>query len=54
LERLPDQPGDVPITSADVSKASRDLAYRPQTSLADGLRKFADWYLAERSKGTER
>jgi nucleoside-diphosphate-sugar epimerase len=44
----------VPITFADVSKAGRDLDYHPQTSLAAGLRKFADWYQLERSSGRDR
>lgn len=43
LERLPDQPGDVPRTWADVSKAARLLDYAPKTKLADGLRTFVAW-----------
>ena len=42
---LPDQPGDVPITCADVSKAQRLLGYCPKTPFAAGIRKFLDWYL---------
>ena len=38
------QPGDVPLTWADISKAGRLLGYRPQTTLEDGLRKFVAWY----------
>jgi UDP-glucuronate 4-epimerase len=38
------QPGDVPLTWADISKAVRLLGYRPQTTLEDGLRKFVAWY----------
>jgi UDP-glucuronate 4-epimerase len=38
------QPGDVPLTWADTSKAGRLLGYRPQTALEDGLRKFVAWY----------
>jgi len=44
LERLPMQPGDVLVTYADVSKAGRDLGYRPQTRLGDGLARFLEWY----------
>ena len=44
LERLPDQPGDVPITFADISKSQRLLRYRPATPLAEGIRKFVDWF----------
>jgi UDP-glucuronate 4-epimerase len=42
-QRLPDQPGDVPVTWADVSRARRVLGYRPTTTLAAGLAKFAEW-----------
>ena len=38
------QPGDVPITYADTSALERDFGFKPQTSLRDGLRKFAEWY----------
>lgn len=44
IKRLPDQPGDVPVTFADVSKAVRDLDYAPKTSVEDGIRSFVDWY----------
>ena len=43
-ELVPMQPGDVPITYADVSALERDFGFRPSTSLRDGLRKFAQWY----------
>ena len=38
------QPGDVPVTYADTSALERDFGFKPQTSLRDGLRKFAEWY----------
>ena len=38
------QPGDVPVTFADTSALERDFDFRPNTSLRDGLRKFARWY----------
>ena len=41
--RLPDQPGDVPLTFADVSKARRLLAYAPATPLATGLERYVQW-----------
>ena len=41
---VPMQPGDVPITYADTSALERDFDFRPNTSLRDGLRKFAQWY----------
>ncbi len=43
LERLPDQPGDVPITFADVSKARRLLGYSPQTPFEEGIERFVEW-----------
>ncbi|WP_204628040.1 hypothetical protein [Enorma massiliensis] len=39
-----DAVGDVPVTYADTSALERDLGYRPQTPLEDGLRAFAKWY----------
>ena len=43
-ERLPDQPGDVPMTWASIDKAKRLLGYLPKTSMEQGLRRFVDWY----------
>ncbi len=43
---LPDQPGDVPRTYADVSKAGRLLDWEPEWTLAEGLREFVRWYRA--------
>jgi UDP-glucuronate 4-epimerase len=43
LKRLPTQPGDVPQTWADVTKAGTLFGYKPKTSLPDGLRAFAEW-----------
>jgi len=51
LKKLPDQPGDVPITYADVSLAARELGYRCTTPLAAGVDKFCSWYLREKSAG---
>ncbi len=44
--QLPDQPGDVPITWANIDKAKRLLGYLPQTSMEQGLRNFVGWYRA--------
>ena len=44
IEKLPEQPGDVPQTYADVSKAGRDLGFVPRTPLAEGLSAFHGWY----------
>lgn len=44
INRLPEQPGDVPLTCADISKARRLLNYRPATKLSEGLPRFVEWY----------
>jgi len=43
IDWQPEQPGDVPITFADTSKARRMLGYSPSTSFADGIAKQAAW-----------
>jgi UDP-glucuronate 4-epimerase len=52
IDYLPAQPGDVPITYADVSKAARLLGYAPKVPIREGLRRFVSWYRerAERAK----
>lgn len=44
IEQLPMPPGDVMITYADIQQASKDLGYKPETSLKAGLRKMWAWY----------
>ena len=44
LDRQPPQPGDVPITFADVSKARAKLGYHPRVKIADGIPLFVDWF----------
>ena len=43
-ELVPMQPGDVPVTYADVIALERDFGFKPATSLREGLRRFAQWY----------
>lgn len=43
-ELVPMQPGDVPITYADTTPLERNFGFKPNTSLREGLRKFAEWY----------
>jgi UDP-glucuronate 4-epimerase len=43
LDRKPSQPGDVPLTSADVAHAREVLGYAPRTPIREGIRKFAEW-----------
>jgi UDP-glucuronate 4-epimerase len=38
------QPGDVPVTAADIELSRRDLGFAPKTALEDGMVKFVDWY----------
>lgn len=45
IKQLPEQPGDVPLTCADISKARKLLGYNPTTPLRIGLPKFVDWFL---------
>jgi len=44
IERHPPQPGDVPQTFADVSKARRLLGYDPRTPIEEGIRRFVEWF----------
>jgi UDP-glucuronate 4-epimerase len=53
LERLPVQAGDVPVTCADVSKARERLGYAPKVPLAEGLKRYVEWYRAWREAGGE-
>ncbi|MCA9370354.1 MAG: NAD-dependent epimerase/dehydratase family protein [Candidatus Peregrinibacteria bacterium] len=41
---MPMQLGDVPRTSADISKAKEMLGYSPKTPISDGVPKFVEWY----------
>jgi UDP-glucuronate 4-epimerase len=54
INQLPEQPGDMPLTCADISKARKLLSYNPTTGLREGLPKFIDWFLqTQRTAGTE-
>lgn len=44
IEQHEMQPGDVPITFADISKARKLLNYNPHTKIEDGIPKFVDWF----------
>jgi UDP-glucuronate 4-epimerase len=44
INYLPEQPGDVPLTCADISKARRLLGYQPTTPLRVGLPRFVEWF----------
>ena len=49
INRLPEQPGDVPRTYADINKAQTLLNYSPSTELNEGLEQFYKWYIANSS-----
>lgn len=44
VERCPPQPGDLPLTHADITKARKLLSYRPTTPIETGIKKFAEWF----------
>ena len=45
VNRMPEQPGDMPLTCADISKARKLLGYNPTTRFSDGLPRFIEWFL---------
>ncbi len=53
INYLPEQPGDVPLTCADISKARRLLDYRPATPLSLGLPRFVEWFHQTRAPAPE-
>lgn len=44
IQWMEDQPGDVPITYANIEKARKVLKYAPETSMDEGIKKFVDWH----------
>jgi UDP-glucuronate 4-epimerase len=44
IDRQPEQPGDVPITFADITNARRDLGYEPTTRVLEGVEQFWTWF----------
>ena len=48
IDRKQLQPGDVPITFADISKAKAQLDYSPSTDIVDGIKEFVKWYKASK------
>lgn len=41
---MPMQPGDVPVTCADVSALEKAVGFKPTTSITDGVARFVEWY----------
>lgn len=50
IDRQPMQPGDVPITYADISKAKDLLNYNPTTKIEQGIPKFVKWFIGTNAK----
>jgi UDP-glucuronate 4-epimerase len=44
IDRQPEQPGDVPITYANIEKARAHLGYSPQIKIEEGIQKFVAWF----------
>jgi UDP-glucuronate 4-epimerase len=44
IDRQPMQPGDVPVTFADITKAREKLGYNPQIIIEQGIKLFAEWF----------
>ena len=49
IDRQPAQPGDVPQTFADITKARRLLGYAPQTQIEEGIQRFVEWFRESRT-----
>lgn len=44
IDRQPMQPGDVPVTFADITRSREKLGYDPTTKIEDGIPKFVEWF----------
>jgi UDP-glucuronate 4-epimerase len=49
IDRQPAQPGDVPLTFADITKARAQLGYRPRIKIEEGIGLFIDWFRGNKS-----
>jgi UDP-glucuronate 4-epimerase len=49
LDRQPDQPGDVPLTCADVTRSSAELGYAPKIPIETGIAHFTRWLMSASS-----
>lgn len=50
IDRQPPQPGDVPITYANIAKARAKLGYHPRVKIEEGIPKFVEWFRAQGAK----
>ncbi len=44
IKNFPDQPGDMPVTYADITRAGEMLSYSPGVQIEDGIKRFVKWY----------
>ena len=51
IDRQPNQPGDVRLTCADITRAADDLGYNPSVPIEEGIERFVDWYRRKESSG---
>ena len=49
IQKLAMQPGDVPITFADITKAKNEISYYPEVNIEQGIAKFVDWFKTSKS-----
>jgi UDP-glucuronate 4-epimerase len=49
IDRQPEQPGDVPITYANIEKARTRLGYSPRIKIEEGIQKFVAWFKSRSS-----
>ncbi|MCM3902205.1 MAG: GDP-mannose 4,6-dehydratase [Pyrinomonadaceae bacterium] len=49
IDSQPLQPGDVPQTFADITKARRLLGYNPRTQIEEGIHRFIEWFRAQQN-----
>jgi len=48
IQKLAMQPGDVPITFADITKAKNEISYHPKVNIEQGIAKYVDWFKANK------
>merc|ERR1712224_589549 len=53
IKVLPDQPGDVPYTCADVAKAKHLLGYESTITFEEGIKRTVDWYINKYAKSQD-
>ena len=48
---LPPEPGDMPVTYADISRAKAEIGYDPRTPIGEGVERFVEWYRRQETGG---